>query len=993
MENYLSEAFKSLDILDEDVFEVDKDGLTALKDFEDKDEDDNSITVVDPDAESEEDLEDSYIGKVILDCSVCHTDIYKDKEDVVIDEESDLANIGEECPYCYSSEGFKVIGEVKPFVETTFETDDDVEVKVENESLRRKRLRESKRLDEWFESEPFAVTCSVDEWEAFKNGELLFDLDSEELVTLDDAKNSGLENCLEYDRYEDYGERVKNGRVAFLMYDPGEEYHYVFNESLHEDHSPVSFSRKNTSTNDVKSYMRAEHSNEGVKDNIYTISIDWVSKLKNENGVIREVSKALGISPRNITVNTMNGPGGGWPEISISGSLDDLYKALLVYTDGDSEYALDLLSDYSDVDIDVYEYFGESLHEDTVKQGKYWVNKGDEGTHGKFRTKKAADEQRKAMFARGYKAESLLNEGSRLPKKSWKKIDTIEGETYYGSVYSPKAGKYGFYGNEIVFDGKRLPKNGSKVLVDIYELPEDDDYIEDPSYPYYALLNKNKAESLKESKNDHNQSIQAWCQRNKKDIIDTIKEYKPNTLTNSELGEWCKEAGFENNKTNRDIFRKELNRLLRKNESLKESYNSTLGDLISGDSATLMSPFYLGKTGEVADVGSIVEVSNLTRRSSIPGGYHYKFFDKNGNLFYEDDLWLYNYDLDKNEDDSWINPDLIKVKLIESLKESCSINQCQKWVDYDMKKYKKISDDTMEKIKSSGYSVVKDQYGDYEVIADRKDESLKESQSLKSDKGNRLYVGWTPFNSFDDFKNRWFENNSYDKYVIYKNGDKWVITTKHAYEKSDNPTWYEIDSRLMRDIKKDAELKKLIKDESLKESIEDITIDTGDQEISVSARDKEKKSDGEMIAPLSNEVKADIEMNSDDVDVDVDEFSEEDFDELGESYLKKVYENVKSYKTTSAKTQGNKLFIEGLIKFSSGKEKKTSFVFESRTITKSGKAKLIGENLQISRGHKSFKLTGTVNNGKFISESLNYNYRVKNGNSSQRVYGTAKKSK
>ena len=48
---------------------------------------------------------------------------------------------------------------------------------------------------------------------------------------------------------------------------------------------------------------------------------------------------------------------------------------------------------------------------------------------------------------------------------------------------------------------------------------------------------------------------------------------------------------------------------------------------------------------------------------------------------------------------------------------------------------------------------------------------------------------------------------------------------------------------------------------------------------------------GEMIAPLSDEVKADIETGSDDtVDVDVDDFSEEDFDELGESYLKKVYE-------------------------------------------------------------------------------------------------------
>lgn len=49
----------------------------------------------------------------------------------------------------------------------------------------------------------------------------------------------------------------------------------------------------------------------------------------------------------------------------------------------------------------------ESLNEDTVKtsNGK-WTNKGKEGTHGKFKTKKQADAQRKAMFANGYKAES-----------------------------------------------------------------------------------------------------------------------------------------------------------------------------------------------------------------------------------------------------------------------------------------------------------------------------------------------------------------------------------------------------------------------------------------------------------------------------------------------------------------------------------------------------------------------------------------------------------
>ena len=38
------------------------------------------------------------------------------------------------------------------------------------------------------------------------------------------------------------------------------------------------------------------------------------------------------------------------------------------------------------------------LTEDTVKQNGKWVNKGKEGTHGKFKTKKAADAQRRAIW-------------------------------------------------------------------------------------------------------------------------------------------------------------------------------------------------------------------------------------------------------------------------------------------------------------------------------------------------------------------------------------------------------------------------------------------------------------------------------------------------------------------------------------------------------------------------------------------------------------------
>lgn len=51
----------------------------------------------------------------------------------------------------------------------------------------------------------------------------------------------------------------------------------------------------------------------------------------------------------------------------------------------------------------------EPIHEDTIKRNGKWMNKGKEGTHGTFRTKKAADAQRKAMFANGYK-ESKLTE-------------------------------------------------------------------------------------------------------------------------------------------------------------------------------------------------------------------------------------------------------------------------------------------------------------------------------------------------------------------------------------------------------------------------------------------------------------------------------------------------------------------------------------------------------------------------------------------------------
>ena len=81
---------------------------------------------------------------------------------------------------------------------------------------------------------------------------------------------------------------------------------------------------------------------------------------------------------------------------AISGVVEEFKDKGL--THGDIASAFEFIDIHLDDEFDL----DESLNEDTVKKGNKWVNKGDEGTHGEFKTKKEADAQRKAMFANGY---------------------------------------------------------------------------------------------------------------------------------------------------------------------------------------------------------------------------------------------------------------------------------------------------------------------------------------------------------------------------------------------------------------------------------------------------------------------------------------------------------------------------------------------------------------------------------------------------------------
>lgn len=124
------EAFKSFTSLNEEVFNLDDDGINDAGELL-ADTEEDVVDVIDPNATTVEELEDGYVGKGILDCNVCHSLIYKNMDDIV--EEDGVFNVGEECPYCMATDGYTAVGKVVPF---DAEADMvDTEVAADNDEL------------------------------------------------------------------------------------------------------------------------------------------------------------------------------------------------------------------------------------------------------------------------------------------------------------------------------------------------------------------------------------------------------------------------------------------------------------------------------------------------------------------------------------------------------------------------------------------------------------------------------------------------------------------------------------------------------------------------------------------------------------------------------------------------------------------------------------------------------------------------------------------
>ena len=192
------------------------------------------------------------------------------------------------------------------------------------------------------------------------------------------------------------------------------------------------------------------------------------------------------------------------------------------------------------------------------------------------------------------------------------------------------------------------------------------------------------------------------------------------------------------------------------------------------------------------------------------------------------------------------------------------------------------------------------------------------------------------------------------------------------------------------------------KESELTEDFKEVSIKTEDQKLEMTSDENGKVTvitepvenegiESEMIVPVSDETESDILANNNveeptedtseepedsETEFDFDEIDEEGLDELGEGYLHRVYENVESFKTTSVSANDTALIVEGLIKFTSGAEKKTGFIFEARDVNTRGQLRFCGHNKHLTESKDAFSLVGRIDNKKLIVESLKYNYKV-----------------
>lgn len=206
--NYIAEAFQKLSLLEDDFnFSVGPEAADDLRSYMADDVDvPTEEPIIDVAAETAEDLQDTYVGKVILECSCCHTRIYKDLAEVFIDDETGLANPDEECPVCHTESGYNVIGKIEEYSKAEEHIEEEPTEEIpENDDFSEEELAEAfKELKEGYRKSSVHDTDDVQLGEAItevsvktNEGEATVQAEEAGTVTVDLREEDPVENVPE----------------------------------------------------------------------------------------------------------------------------------------------------------------------------------------------------------------------------------------------------------------------------------------------------------------------------------------------------------------------------------------------------------------------------------------------------------------------------------------------------------------------------------------------------------------------------------------------------------------------------------------------------------------------------------------------------------------------------------------------------------------------------------------------------------------------------
>lgn len=780
MSNYLKEAFKELELLNEETFSFDKGGAAELKKFYDGDTTDDYESIIDPEAETKDELEDSYEGKVIIACKICHGMQYKDPQDIIIDEESDYVNVGEECPACSSVDGYKIVGQVAPYCAECDEMDESatkLEESTWNFNITRMPKIAASKLD---------MIDSSGLWDDF-------------LDDMDDNTESITVHTDEYRIVKGTSDEVI-AHDKKIMWDLINKY---YNKALKKS----------------KGESLSESYNESLNENRNTMLV--IESLKN--------------APKKHFEESLN-------------EGNNRYLSILRNELG--------LTGAKSMDNKDYRYYMFSVPKDK-RNDKLLKDIED-----KIPGSKAFYDERGALKVRigKDKLKEALNE-----EKLTTLFDVVGGMldgTMDRITINKKTGKKQAVGTKTPYDA------------------EEDIGVDDDGYFVWV----------------------------------------------------ADEAGAKYAQEVADKF------------GLKTKLDAPTKYI--RDSKNRKFHIYIPESRYDEPVEQVVEES----------------WDKL-------DEGIFNRKK-KNKEPDWASMDL------DNLPDGID-----RWTA--------IQHGVTKKPKFRGYRINDEGTGWV---------GITESNMSELDKGVLIY------DILSKLEQEGYDVRSHKRDAIaYADGAAELIMI--------SPDGYTVD-KWFEDTKMNhpEDLLKFKKFSDLKESVENITVETdsdtikvepsedGKVEVKTEPKEKDEKSDEEMIVPVSAETKDEIDMNDanfdeTDVDIDIDSIDDEGFDALSESYLKRVYENVESFKTSSSSIKDGKLMVEGIISFNSGKKAKTSFVFESISKTKRGKIKFLGENLNFSKSKRAFTLVAKPEGKKAVCESLTYNYVAKDSKSNKKlpVYGKVSK--